>query len=307
MPDDILLTLRQLAEQLDLPESTVRYYRDAFLDRIPSVGSGRRRRYPRQAVDVLRAIARSYAAGRSKSEIVAAIGRHDPRPALVAVPSGKAAPARGIGDISNLDLLAAILDGEREQREALWQMAKEIVRLTDVLEGQDKVLNEIADQAGVRVGERTVLSGGSKAALGAGQTQVPTAPPNPAPVPPDAAPATAPTVVAPPYVPPAASVPVEVPAAASWMSVAPSEPAPASAPTVAEPNAAPEPAPWTTPAAHSDIDRLRVELEAERALVERLREAKLQFEHRAVGAEAELHERRRSSVISRIFRGDDPA
>ena len=38
MPDEPLLTLRELAAQLDLPESTVRYYRDAFLDFVPDHG-----------------------------------------------------------------------------------------------------------------------------------------------------------------------------------------------------------------------------------------------------------------------------
>ena len=41
MSDEPLLTLKQVAEQLDLPESTARYYRDAFPDHIPSIGTGR--------------------------------------------------------------------------------------------------------------------------------------------------------------------------------------------------------------------------------------------------------------------------
>ena len=63
MPDEPLFTLRELADQLSLPESTVRYYRDAFLDHIPSVGTGRRRRYPPAALAVLRSIAKGYGAG----------------------------------------------------------------------------------------------------------------------------------------------------------------------------------------------------------------------------------------------------
>jgi DNA-binding transcriptional MerR regulator len=66
MSDEPLLTLRQVADELGVPESTVRYYRDAFLDHIPSVGTGRRRRYPPPAVAVLRSIAEGYAAGRSR-------------------------------------------------------------------------------------------------------------------------------------------------------------------------------------------------------------------------------------------------
>src|SRR3990172_3903362 len=145
MPDENLLTLQQLTAELGLPESTVRYYRDAFLDHIPSVGTGRRRRYPPQAVAVLRSIARSYAAGRRRR---AAKPAHPPEGTPHRPPPR---PRRALEDVSTLALLAAILDGEREQRDALWQMAKEIVRLSEVLEGQDHVLVEIADRAGVAV------------------------------------------------------------------------------------------------------------------------------------------------------------
>jgi hypothetical protein len=148
-------------------------------------------------------------------------------------------------DVTNLDLLAAILDGEREQRDALWQMAKEIVRLTGVLEMQDSVLSEIADRAGV------IVSNSSRI----GQSAPPVA------------------------------------------AIAPAGPA-ASPPPFASPPASPAP----------DIHRLRAELEAERALVERLRESKLDLEHRAADAEAALEDnrtKRRPSMIRRLL-GNEP-
>ena len=46
MSDTQLYTIREIAQELDLPESTVRYYRDAFPEHIATVGTGRRRRYP---------------------------------------------------------------------------------------------------------------------------------------------------------------------------------------------------------------------------------------------------------------------
>src|SRR5437899_2019466 len=150
MSDEPLLTLRQLALELNLPESTVRYYRNAFLDHIPSVGTGRRRRYPREAVQVLRSIADDYAVGRPRREIASRVSGHAIEAPATLVEAEHVAH-RAADEVSNLDLLAAILDGEREQRDALWQMAKEIVRLTEVLDDQDKVLGAIADQAGVAV------------------------------------------------------------------------------------------------------------------------------------------------------------
>ena len=51
-----LLTLKDIALELDLPESTLRKYRDAFPEFVPTVGSGRERKYRRDAVDVFVAI-----------------------------------------------------------------------------------------------------------------------------------------------------------------------------------------------------------------------------------------------------------
>jgi len=254
MPDEPLLTLRELAAQLDLPESTVRYYRDGFLDFIPSVGTGRRRRYPPQAAAVLRRIATGYEAGRSRAEIAGGLQQDAPgSTGTVAVAAAASAAPLSMEDVTNLDLLAAILDGEREQRDALWQMAKEIVRLTEVLERQDGVLTGIADQAGVIVAGERPLS------LGAGA---------------------------------AAATPAPAPAAATV------------APTQA---AASPPTPPSVPRDASDVAQLRAELDAERALVERLREAKLHVEHRAADAEAALAEQRtrRSSVIKRLLGGSE--
>ena len=58
----------------------------------------------------------------------------------------------------------------------------------------------------------------------------------------------------------------------------------------------------------SEMERLRSELESERALVERLREAKLKLEHRVTDAEAKLeerHPRKRSSVLGRLLKPSD--
>jgi DNA-binding transcriptional MerR regulator len=325
MSDESLLTLRQLAEELKLPESTVRYYRDAYLDHIPSVGTGRRRRYPPQAVAVLRSIAKAYATGRPRAEIIATIHtRQGASAPAVTVSADTSQRTVSIEEVTNLDLLAAILDGEREQRDALWQMAKEIVRLTEVLESQDKVLEGIAEQAGVAVsggqlpGKRAPAQLQSPAPV-APSTPIAAAPPSTPfastakPEPPDRALAQAPVadsgdrpVAQPPqYTDSIASSffstpPVAAPPFAERSdAVAHDEGADASALEI-------DPLPRYS-AGGADIDRLRSELENERALVERLRESKLQLEHRAADAEAALEDRRgrRPSVLKRLL-GSDP-
>ena len=267
-----LLTLKQLAEQLGLPESTVRYYRDTYIDQIPSVGTGRRRRYPPEAVAILRTIAEGYASGSSRSQVQVGLSRTS---GAVPVINETPAPQHTLDHVTNLDLLAAILDGEREQRDALWQMAKEIVRLSEVLQDQDKVITDIADKAGVIV---------------QGRLSAPKA----------AAPALAPGIAKPE--PAAAPAPFVAPPAPSVAPTAPfvAPPAPKAAPV----QAAPIPAPRATPE-QSSVNALREELEKERALVERLREAKLQLEHRTAEAEAALTEQPgRKSVIRRLLGGE---
>ena len=54
---DELLTIADIARELDIPESTVRYYRDRFAEYIPIVGEGRKRRYRAEAMDIFRTIA----------------------------------------------------------------------------------------------------------------------------------------------------------------------------------------------------------------------------------------------------------
>jgi DNA-binding transcriptional MerR regulator len=330
MPDESLFTLRELADQLSLPESTIRYYRDAFLDHIPSVGTGRRRRYPEPALAVLRTIARGYASGRTRTEILGLIEGVAPAAASDPIAPPPKQPRRArvhdTTEVTNLDLLAAIVDGEREQREALWQMAQEVIRLTQVLESQEKVLGELSEHTGMQLKAPAPLSflaadTGRPPALGQGATSEPwRTPPAPAAVAapplataaamPAAADATAVAVT--PPAPPAAGAPTMP----SWLAdLSPSrlmeplampepEPAPTSALAALEPQA-PTPAP--APAEPSDIERLRQELESERALVDRLREAKLKLEHRTAEAEeaaADTRSRRRTSVIGRLLGSD---
>jgi hypothetical protein len=49
-----LYTLAEIAQELDLPESTLRYYRKTLGDRIPAVGTGRQARFPEEAIEVFR-------------------------------------------------------------------------------------------------------------------------------------------------------------------------------------------------------------------------------------------------------------
>lgn len=49
-----LLTLKEIAQQLDVPASNLRYYKNKIGGFLPSVGKGRRRRYLPESVEVLK-------------------------------------------------------------------------------------------------------------------------------------------------------------------------------------------------------------------------------------------------------------
>lgn len=78
MPDK-LLTIAEIAKQLDLPESTVRYYRDRFASYVPSVGEGRKKRYLPEAAEVLRFIAEGFNRNATATDIEEALSLVFPR------------------------------------------------------------------------------------------------------------------------------------------------------------------------------------------------------------------------------------
>lgn len=146
MTDSHLYTVRDIARELALPESTVRYYRNAFAAFLPSVGTGRRRRYPAEAIPLLRLVAEGYAQNRPRPEVEHALAEFLGSPA--ADRPAMAVATRAFGGNSHRDeLLAMVLDGERERREVMWQMARELVRLGEAIERQHVVLSKLAEHA----------------------------------------------------------------------------------------------------------------------------------------------------------------
>jgi hypothetical protein len=141
-----LLTLRAIAQSLRIPESTVRYYRDAFAELIPTVGRGRRRRHPPDVLPLFALIAEGFAASWSRDDIRAALVDRA-EPGGTALPTTTTTPSVAVVHQAPSpadDLLAVVLEGEAERREAMWQLAREMVRLGEAVERQHAVLCEMA-------------------------------------------------------------------------------------------------------------------------------------------------------------------
>ncbi|KPJ96298.1 MAG: hypothetical protein AMS18_01150 [Gemmatimonas sp. SG8_17] len=143
MTEQSLYSVSDMARELGVPESTVRYYRDLYGHHIPSVGTGRRRLYPPQALAIFGHITRSYAAGLKREQIEQDLAARDEHP-----PSTSTAIDGASGGISQdyRDLMAELLEGEAERRELLWQMVREVSRFGQALEQQHFVLNELVEQ-----------------------------------------------------------------------------------------------------------------------------------------------------------------
>ncbi len=147
------LSIREISRRTDLPESTLRYYRDVFPDCIPTIGHGRRRRHPESAIPVFRRISRLFDLGASRGIVRRELRRAAEAEEDVGVETGSEAErgqalARsfqgGYGVIGGSDLeelLAAMLARDRE----LVSMHRELLQ---VMEGVVRAMTFMGSGAG---------------------------------------------------------------------------------------------------------------------------------------------------------------
>ncbi|QLA15026.1 helix-turn-helix domain-containing protein [Desulfolutivibrio sulfoxidireducens] len=95
MPENRLYSIAAVARLLDVPESTLHYWKNRFHAFLPSLGEGRGRRFRPEAVEVFRDIATGLGRGLSVDEVKAELAERFP----VAVSTSRmAAKARGQAD-----------------------------------------------------------------------------------------------------------------------------------------------------------------------------------------------------------------
>ncbi|QFY03801.1 MerR family transcriptional regulator (plasmid) [Bacillus cereus] len=73
--EQTLLTISQIAKELQIPESTARYYRDRFINYIPFVGKGRAKKYRPETVEILRFVAEGFNRNLTAMEIEDGLSR----------------------------------------------------------------------------------------------------------------------------------------------------------------------------------------------------------------------------------------
>lgn len=114
------LSLREIAVKLEMPESTLRLYREEFEEFIPAQGEGRRRRYDERAEEVLRQIT-AWKKASWKSDAIRDALRKERRPEI---------QARRRTTEDRLDELLALV---RTQGEQLALLRAEVGQLRQVL------------------------------------------------------------------------------------------------------------------------------------------------------------------------------
>ncbi len=125
------LTIKQIADRLNIPESTVRYHRDKFSQYIPTEGAGRNKRYKPEAVEILRLIAERLRNGRSATEIENELSllyqaTTDIEPVEAQLPQQRSSNAELYRqDIESRQELARAINGLVEQNQELIRLLKE--------------------------------------------------------------------------------------------------------------------------------------------------------------------------------------
>ncbi|MDD4730455.1 MAG: MerR family transcriptional regulator [Desulfovibrio sp.] len=119
------ISLREVARQLNIPPSTVVYYKDRFSDFIPSQGGeGRRKRYPVEVIDIFRRIREMFNNNWSTEQIEQELALHQ------SVPGPDVAEERAQAPLGQADSMVRDMSGVLE-------------KMTDLLENQSLFRGEI--------------------------------------------------------------------------------------------------------------------------------------------------------------------
>lgn len=135
------LTNADIARHLDLPESTVRYYRDRFVAYLPMVGEGRNRRYQPEALEVFRVIAEILRNNGTATDVEAALSRMFPRNSDVPAESQQQdATTQQQSVFPAIEAFQALHVAVQEQAVQLRQLTEEVRQLRAQLEARDQAM-----------------------------------------------------------------------------------------------------------------------------------------------------------------------
>ena len=119
MADSRLYSIAAIAKILDVPESTLHYWKNRFDDVLPSMGNGRNKRFRAEAVEVFREIGGMLGQGMATGDVRAALSRRYPVnvggevvAAGASGPSGLAGQGVAAGQAETMLAMAAAIGSE---------------------------------------------------------------------------------------------------------------------------------------------------------------------------------------------------
>ncbi|SDF78598.1 MerR family transcriptional regulator [Sporomusa acidovorans] len=154
-----LLSIKDISQELGIPQSTLRYYRDLFIEYLPATGEGKKKRFYPEAVEVFQAIAKGMHQNKSSDDIVNDLNKRFTRFIEIDESQDGSATYSQIGENGQLQALSPVeqLDGSaimaviasqnqalqqiaatinvvNEQQEELYNLKQEVAKLEERLE-----------------------------------------------------------------------------------------------------------------------------------------------------------------------------
>lgn len=150
----MLLTIAEIARRLDIPASSVTYYRDKFRAYIPEMGEGRHRRYSEEAFEVIRFISDCMRSGMPADGVEGAL--QEKYGVMVDVQQGPETQQHGSAMMMREMLWDAMNDLLEQQTTVIrQQIAEEIQdKLNEAREENERLLREINKQNNERLEQR---------------------------------------------------------------------------------------------------------------------------------------------------------
>ena len=78
MPDKKLLSIAEISRLLEVPESTLHYWKNRFAQYLPSTGRNRQKRFKSEAVEIFKIIATMLKQGHTAEDVMAELSRKYP-------------------------------------------------------------------------------------------------------------------------------------------------------------------------------------------------------------------------------------
>jgi DNA-binding transcriptional MerR regulator len=108
-----VLSVAEIARELDLPESTVHYWKNRFAQHLPSVGRGRQKRFKPEAVEIFANISRLLKEGHTARDVMDRLSQDYPLQAdAVPAPTGGGASVQAVGSMDQVMTMAAAIGME---------------------------------------------------------------------------------------------------------------------------------------------------------------------------------------------------